>query len=164
MAADLEQPGRGLRGLAQERDDIVAVAKEVCLAHTPGPPGPRSLPEAVPDHPGGHHAFPRRDRLPLAGNVDLGEGIVGGANLLEPGEALGAEGEARDLQGGVGLRRDHVPEVNAVARDDRRRKVRPPGGVLRRELDLSDRSLLRRERGQEGVGGVHDRSHTHRSG
>ena len=71
-------------------------------------------------------------------------------------EALLAQGHAGDLDGRGDLRRVRLPVEDAVAHIGPAGEVRPSGGETMRELDLGDRPLLLRERGQEGVRGVHD--------
>src|SRR5262249_55095622 len=72
----------------------------------------------------------------------LGEDIVGRANPLVSGEALLAQGEARDLEGRGDLLGVEFPVEDAVAHVGPAREVRPPAGEAECEVDLGDRPLL----------------------
>src|SRR6202034_2154046 len=77
-------------------------------------------------------------------------------------EALLAQGNPCDLQGRFDLLGLELAEEDAVAHIGPTRKVCPPDGELRLEVDLGDRTLLLRERGQESLSGVHDVGHLRR--
>ena len=156
VAAQLEDPGTGLRRLAQERDHVVR------------------RPEIDP--------AARASALLLSGSAGFLLGRISAALLLSRATRSAGSAAATPLGEGVVGRADFLVScrnpphpglpgrlsrpprpARALARGRRRRCAhwtRPGSSSIGRrgaaELDLGDRTLLLRERGQEGVGGVHD--------
>jgi hypothetical protein len=86
----------------------------------------------------------------------FGEGVVGRANFLISRETFLAQGNPSDLNGCLDLLGLEIAVKDAVTHIGPARKVRPTDGKLRLELDLGDRTLIRRKRGEECVSGIHD--------